>query len=248
MKHLVFLVMVFMLVSVLAAGSEEPNETGDWRQVERVVDGDTLILDGGERVRLIGVDTPETVHPNKPVERFGKEASAFTRGLVEGERVRLAFEEGGSTKDRYGRTLGYIYLEDGRLLNLEIIEKGYGHAYTRFPFSRMEAFRDAERAARDASLGLWADEEADPDENPLEEAAPPQLPPRLTTPRARPLESGVGESTTLGQSEPPSDCIPRSQCCKVCSKGKACGNSCIRATYTCRKGRGCACDSYEVCR
>ncbi len=85
-------------------------------------------------------------------------ASAFTRGLVEGERVRLEFEEGGSTKDRYGRTLGYIYLEDGRLLNLEIIEKGYGHAYTRFPFSRMEEFRAAERYARETGRGLWADE------------------------------------------------------------------------------------------
>jgi micrococcal nuclease len=64
-------------------GSGTEAEAGEWRQVTRVIDGDTLVLDGGERVRLIGVDTPETVHPQKPVEYFGKEASAFTRRTVE---------------------------------------------------------------------------------------------------------------------------------------------------------------------
>ena len=117
----------------------------DWRQVTRVIDGDTIVLDGDERVRLIGVDTPETVHPQKPVEYFGKEASAFTRRMVEGDRVRLEYEQGMPREDRYGRTLAYVYLEGGRLLNLEIIEGGYGHAYTRFPFSKMEEFRAAER-------------------------------------------------------------------------------------------------------
>ena len=127
-----------------------------WRHVTRAIDGDTLVLDGGERVRLIGVDTPETIHPQKPVEYFGKEASAFTRRSVEGKRVRLEYEQGAGREDRYRRTLGYVYLEDGRLLNLEIIEKGYGHAYTRFPFSKMEGFRAAERDAREAGRGIWA--------------------------------------------------------------------------------------------
>ncbi len=116
-----------------------------FRLVERVIDGDTLVLEGGERVRLIGVDTPETVHPQKPVEYFGKEASKFTRGMVEGKRARLEYEHGVPQKDRYGRTLAYVYLENGMLLNLEIIERGYGHAYTRFPFSKMEEFRDLSR-------------------------------------------------------------------------------------------------------
>ena len=111
-----------------------PTYAVEWRDVERVVDGDTLVLDGGERVRLIGVDTPETVHPKKPVERFGKEASGFTQKLAEGKRVRLEYDA--ERTDRYGRTLAYVFLEDGRLLNLEIIEQGYGHAYTKYPFFR----------------------------------------------------------------------------------------------------------------
>ena len=125
---------------------------------ERVVDGDTIIvlIDGNkERVRLIGVDTPETVHPNKPVEHFGKEASAFTKSMVEGKMVRL--EHDGLQRDRYGRLLAYVYLADGTFLNAEIIQRGYGFAYTRFPFKFLEEFRAYEKYARENQLGLWGD-------------------------------------------------------------------------------------------
>ncbi len=134
--------------------SPRPQPSGDWRVVERVVDGDTLVLDGGERVRLSGVDTPETVDPRRPVQHFGKEASAFTQRMAEGKRARLAF--GAERRDRYGRTLAYVYLEDGTFLNAEIIRQGYGHAYTRFPFEHQEEFRRYEREARDNKRGLWA--------------------------------------------------------------------------------------------
>lgn len=131
----------------------------EWRSVQRTVDGDTLVLENGERVRLIGVDTPETKHPTKHVEYFGKEASAFTKRIVEGKRVRLEFDQANTHlghKDRYGRTLAYVFLEDGTLLNAEIVKQGYGFAYTRFPFARMEEFRRLEREAREAGQGLWA--------------------------------------------------------------------------------------------
>lgn len=140
---------------------EEPATSYDsrreWRKVERVIDGDTIELDRGERVRLIGVDTPESVHPEKPVERFGKEASEFTRKMAEGKKVRLEFDE--DTKDRYGRTLAYVYLEDGTFLNAEIVKQGYGFAYTKYPFKYMEEFRQYEREAHESGLGLWAGED-----------------------------------------------------------------------------------------
>jgi len=120
----------------------------------RVVDGDTLELDGGERVRLIGVDTPETVDPRRPVQYFGKEASAFTRRMAEGQTVRLEYDQ--DTRDRYDRTLAYVYLQNGTFLNAEIIRQGYGHAYTRFPFRYQEQFLALEREAREQSRGLWA--------------------------------------------------------------------------------------------
>ncbi|MYK89824.1 MAG: thermonuclease family protein, partial [Acidobacteria bacterium] len=123
------------------------------QHVERVVVGDTIIVSGVGRVRLIGVDTPESVDPRRPVEFFGKEASAFTRRLVDGERVRLEYDW--ERTDRYGRTLAYVYLSDGTFVNAEIVRRGYGHAYTRFPFKYLERFRQFEREARAAGRGLW---------------------------------------------------------------------------------------------
>ena len=121
--------------------------------VERVVDGDTIIVRGVGRVRLIGVDTPETVAPGRPVEFFGREASAFAKRLLEGRRVRLEYDR--ERTDRYGRTLAYVHLADGTFANAEIIRRGYGHAYTRFPFRHLDRFRRLEREARSAGRGLW---------------------------------------------------------------------------------------------
>jgi len=133
-----------------------PKPGDGWRVVERVVDGDTIDLDGGERVRLIGVDTPELHHPNKPVEYFAREAAEFTRRLCLGKRVRLEYDQ--QDEDRYHRTLAYVYLEDGTFVNAEIIRQGYGFAYTRYPFAHLEEFRALEREAREARRGLWARE------------------------------------------------------------------------------------------
>ena len=122
--------------------------------VERVIDGDTVVVRGVGRVRLIGVDTPETVDPRRAVEFFGREASAFTKRLLEGQRVRLEYDR--ERTDRYGRTLAYVYLRDGTFANAEIVRRGYGHAYTRFPFRYLDRFRRLEREAREAGRGLWA--------------------------------------------------------------------------------------------
>lgn len=128
-------------------------------RVLRAVDGDTLevAIDGRkEKVRLIGVDTPESVHPRRPVEFYGKEAAAFTRRLVAGRRALLEADPGAFDRDRYGRLLRYVYLPDGTLVNVEIIKQGYGHAYVKYPFSKMEEFRAYERQAREKGLGLWS--------------------------------------------------------------------------------------------
>ncbi len=128
--------------------------------VERVVDGDTIIVAGVGRVRLIGVDTPETVDPRRPVQFFGREASAFAKRLLEGKRVRLEFDQ--QRTDRYGRTLAYVWLPDGPMANAEIIRLGFGHAYTRFPFRYLEEFRKLEREARLAGHGLWGADDSAP--------------------------------------------------------------------------------------
>ena len=130
-------------------------ERATTRTCVRVVDGDTVVLDGDERVRLIGVDTPELHRQGTPVQYFAGQASAFTRGLVQGRRVRLDHDR--ERQDKYGRTLGYLWLEDGTFVNFEIVRRGYGFAYTRHPFRYLDEFRLAERAAREAGAGLWAE-------------------------------------------------------------------------------------------
>jgi len=124
--------------------------------VARAVDGDTLELATGERIRLFGVDTPETVEPNKPVEPWGPEAAAFTRSFIEQGPVRLTFDR--ERQDKYGRYLAYVWRGDV-LLNEQLILAGLSPAVTYFPFSvaMKDRFRDAQRAAKKAKRGLWQD-------------------------------------------------------------------------------------------
>ena len=163
------------LFALAADTPEEPTPRKDFKdakpcKVVRVIDGDTVIidLDGKEtRVRLIGVDTPETVHPRKPVEFYGKEASRFTTNLLKGESVYVEYDQ--QKQDKYGRTLAYLYrVPDGLFVNLEIVRQGYGHAYTQYPFKYLELFRRHERAAREAGRGLWGERAP-----PASEIAPP---------------------------------------------------------------------------
>ncbi len=139
------------------------------RTVVRVVDGDTIVLDGNETVRLIGLDAPESKHPRRPVERFAHESSRFTRQLLEGKQVTLEFDR--QRIDRYGRTLAYVSLAGGVLVNEEIIRQGYGHVYVKYRFAQpmMDRLRAAERDARAARRGLWASELAPGSRVPREE-------------------------------------------------------------------------------
>jgi micrococcal nuclease len=146
-------------VGISEPSRESRDEVPEKRLVVRVIDGDTIVVSPNEKVRLIGVDTPETVHPNKAVQCFGKDAKDFTRSMVEHRTIRLVLDETNRVrnhKDRYGRTLAYVYFDDGTMLNAELIRRGFGHAYTRFPFRHVVEFRQLERLARSRAVGLWA--------------------------------------------------------------------------------------------
>lgn len=133
-------------------------QPGQWTVV-RDVDGDTIdVQQGGTRetVRLIGVDTPETHDPRKPVQCFGEAAAAHTKALVAGKDVRLEADSEDSDRDKYHRLLRYVYLPDGTLLNAELIQDGWGFAYVVFPFEKLDAFRALEASARSAGSGLWS--------------------------------------------------------------------------------------------
>lgn len=128
-------------------------ETG---RVVEVEDGDTVrVLVGGKvhTVRLVGIDAPERSHPGRPKEYFADEAAAYLSSLCSGKTV--AMEAGAEDADVHGRLLRYLFLPDGRLVNLEMVREGYAYAMRRFSFSRSAEFLQAEQGARREGAGLW---------------------------------------------------------------------------------------------
>lgn len=159
---LVLAVVAVLLAQRAGLGSGgAPPAGGDARtaRVVRVVDGDTIVVALGgrqERVRYIGVDTPETVKPQTPVQCFGKAASAANRRLVAGRRVRLVADV--EARDRYGRLLAYVYREpDGLFVNAELVRRGFATVATFPPNVRHAArLRALAAQARRAGRGLWS--------------------------------------------------------------------------------------------
>ena len=183
--------LFFLLIAIPVCGFLYGEEAG-LLTVIRVVDGDTLILSNNERVRLIGVDTPE-YHASaklrrdadhsktdaKTIQKQGLKASTFTKGLMNGQRVKLEYDEGNNAtnhRDKYGRLLAYVYLVEGQeedlveaispdvrdlptfhegFLNALLIEAGYGHTYTRYPFKYKDQFLFYEQEAHQSGRGLW---------------------------------------------------------------------------------------------
>lgn len=153
-----FLRVVAVLGAALgSAGLTASSFAVEIAEVVRVVDGDTVVLRRQNVLvvaRLLGVDTPETVHPRKEVEFYGREASRFLANLLTGEQVAVVRER--RRTDRYGRELVYLYrMPDGLFVNLEIVRQGYGRVLTAFPFKHQDMFLHYERQAREAQRGLW---------------------------------------------------------------------------------------------
>ena len=122
-------------------------------RVARVIDGDTIELGNGERVRYIGIDTPETVDPRKPVQCFGVEASKKNKELVEGKSVRL--EKDITDRDKYNRLLRYVWIGD-TFVNLELVKQGFAQSYSYPPdIKYQDQFVGAQKEARETKTGLW---------------------------------------------------------------------------------------------
>jgi len=141
------------------AGATVGAARGIEAQVVKVVDGDTIdvMLNGvKERVRLLGVNTPETVDPRKPVQCFGKEASDFTKTHLNSATVYLESDPTQGDRDKYDRLLRYINLADGTSFNLQLISEGYAFEYTYdLPYKYQSQFKAAQVKTREGGLGLW---------------------------------------------------------------------------------------------
>lgn len=162
--------LLYLGLKTSLSGSQVP-EKDVFLIVKRVVDGDTLKLSNSKTVRLIGIDTPELHYSSKlardakrsrkdidTIRSLGKRAAHFTKTLVSGKKVRLEFDV--AQKDRYGRLLAYLYLEDGTFVNAEIVKQGYAKIMTVPPNVRYaEYFVKLEREARADKRGLWGEAE-----------------------------------------------------------------------------------------
>ncbi|MFH1187860.1 MAG: thermonuclease family protein [bacterium] len=141
--------------------TESDNNQTQYYKVTKVVDGDTIAVDidgVSETIRLIGINTPETKDPRKPVECFGVQASKKAEELLAGQLVELEKDETQDERDKYGRLLRYVKTKDGLFYDLEIIKQGYGYEYTyNVPYKYQKEFKEAENYARENKLGLWAD-------------------------------------------------------------------------------------------
>lgn len=158
---LLLIVVLFVFFRVFVHQNPFDRSTEPWHEgtymVERVVDGDTLKLTNGETVRLIGVDTPETVKPHSPVEPFGEEAAAFTRRLVQNNsfQVRLSFDS--QRRDKYGRLLAYVWAGE-YFLNEELVRAGLARVETQYSYSPLmkERLILAETEAKAQHRGIWS--------------------------------------------------------------------------------------------
>jgi len=127
--------------------------------VNYFIDGDTIAVNMNghvEKIRFIGVDTPETHKPNTPVQCYGPVAAAYTKTTIGAQRVRLVSDPLSTDRDRYGRLLRYVYLSDGTDVNEQLIQSGHGFYYPYFPFSKAKQFAADEHAAITDRIGLWS--------------------------------------------------------------------------------------------
>ncbi|MFA5946871.1 MAG: thermonuclease family protein [Patescibacteria group bacterium] len=147
---------------------DEEVSKADYRNVpegytvlSRVVDGDTIEVAFSDtdkyKVRLIGINTPESVDPRKPVECFGHEATEHLKALLNVSSVRLSTDPSQASEDKYDRWLRYVYTADGTDINLQMIKDGYAHEYTyNTPYVNQKVYRAAEAEAKTKKIGLWS--------------------------------------------------------------------------------------------
>lgn len=161
--------LVIFLCALLVALSQQKGWLGNATEtmvnnqpglysVSRFVDGDTIAvkMNGkSEKIRLIGVDTPETHKPNTPVQCYGLAAAAFTKNSLSGKSFRLVSDSLSTDRDRYNRLLRYVILTDGTNYNKKLIAEGYGFYYPYFPFTKSDEFAAAQTSAKSANKGLW---------------------------------------------------------------------------------------------
>ncbi|MEE9121909.1 MAG: thermonuclease family protein, partial [Syntrophobacteria bacterium] len=146
-----------LILVLLACGLASPAADADSPpvKVRWVDDGDTIVVAGGDRVRYLGINTPEVAHKDKPGEPFGDEAKAFNKKLVQGRWINLELDE--QQRDHYGRLLAYVFLADGTFVNGELVRQGYAHLLRKQSKLRYwKRLLALQRQALKEKKGMWS--------------------------------------------------------------------------------------------
>ncbi len=147
------LLLLAWLLALLPACGQAPGPPLE-AQVTRVIDGDTAELEGGARVRFLGIDAPEMARDGRPAEPLAQQSKDYVVELIQGKKVRLEYDR--ERYDRYGRLLAYLYLPDGAMVNLLVVRQGLARVYSQAPNVRhQEALNAAQQEAMAAGRGLW---------------------------------------------------------------------------------------------
>jgi len=174
LRRLILLLLLTLLLQPSIAGTFSQIGTSRWVTVAYVYDGDTFRTGHGERVRLLGINTPEIAHNDSPGEPLGESARRRLSSLLLNHSVKLSFDN--DRKDRYGRTLAHVYLRDGSWINAEMIREGLAHLYLFAPnYRHAEELLALEQTARSKRIGIWK------------------------TDRFAPIDSGECDSSLAGQ-------------------------------------------------
>jgi len=142
-----------MTLKAVPAENIKPDKLYGPYTVKYVIDGDTIILHTGDKVRLKGIDAPELHHPVIPAQRFGQEAKKYLENQIKGKQIMLEFDTGDS-KDMYDRALAYVFLNNTDI-NGDMVRMGYAYAYVFKPHKREKEYKMFETEAREKKRGLW---------------------------------------------------------------------------------------------
>lgn len=162
MKYqLLFILFLFTSCNWIVSSSTNSNQktsttnSNEYRIVKRVVDGDTFVMEDGEKIRLIGINAPEVGHNGEPEMPFGEEAKKYLKEKITGQKVRLEFDV--DEKDVHGRTLAYAYLEDGTFINEDLVRNGWARAKSYPPnTSKQDILFDAQEEAKKEKRNIWS--------------------------------------------------------------------------------------------
>ena len=154
-SHLRQVLVFYVVVGLVGSGGALSTvQAASWHQVRWVIDGDTIVLENGRKVRYIGINAPETGHKDRKEEPYANQARRFNIKMVARKQVRLEYDQ--DRRDDYGRLLAYVYLKNGKMVNRALLKEGLAHCYTFFPNTRYaNAFIKQQREAMQSQKGIW---------------------------------------------------------------------------------------------